>query len=96
MPEERLLNLKPEVIRVLEREKAVCNTAIARLRERHRPLEQQYGWTTDEFLEKFNAGEIGDDQEFFLWYALAEAVKDWQKTRASLEELLAGSELVSA
>lgn len=96
MGEARSLNLKPEVIRVLEREKAVCETAIARLREKHRPLEQQYGWTTDEFLEKFSTGEIQDDQAFFLWYALAEAVKDWQKTRDSLEELLAGSEPVSA
>ena len=35
-------------------------------------------------------------QEFFLWYALAEAVKDWQKTRDSLEELLRGSKPVNA
>jgi len=60
------MNLKPEVIRVLEREKRVCERAIARLRERYHPLERQYGWSTDEFLEKFNAGTIGDDQEFFL------------------------------
>lgn len=90
------MDLKPEVIRVLEREKRVCETAIARLRERYRSLEQQYGWSTDEFLEKFNAGKIGDDQEFFRWYALAEAVKDWQATRDGLEELLADAEMVSA
>jgi len=90
------VKLKPEVVRVLEREKQICETAMAHLRERSRSLEQQYGWSTDEFLSKFNAGEIGDDQEFFLWYALAEAVKDWQKTRDSLDELLAGSEPVSA
>ncbi|MBU4225991.1 MAG: hypothetical protein KKC71_09245 [Chloroflexi bacterium] len=96
MGEEQLMSLKPEVIHVLAREKMVCDTAIARLRERYRPMEQQYGWTTDEFLEKFDAGEIGDDQEFFLWYALAEAVKDWRVTRSSLEELLASSETVGA
>ena len=94
MGEERLTNLKPEVIRVLARQKIVCDTAIARLRERYGPLERQYGWTTDEFLKKFGAGEVGDDQEFFLWHALAEAVKDWQVTRTSLEELLASSETV--
>jgi len=96
MSNERLMTLKPEVRRVLSREKMVCDAAIARLRERFRPLEQRYGWTTQEFMEKFNSGEAGDDQEFFLWYALAEAVKDWQKTRDSLEELLRGSELVNA
>lgn len=90
------MTLKPEVVRVLERERVICETALARLGDRYRLLEQQYGWSTAEFLKKFNAGEIGDDQEFFLWYALAEAVKDWQKTRDSLQELLAGSEMVSA
>ena len=90
------MKLRPEVIRVLEREKMMCETAIARLREKYRLLEQQYGWSTEAFLRKFNAGEIGDDQEFFLWYALAEAVKDWQKTLDSLDELLSGSELASA
>jgi len=90
------MNLKPEVIRVLAREKMVCDTAIARLRERYRPLEQRYGWSTDEFLKKFNAGQIGDKQEFFLWYALAEAVKDWQVTRNSLEDLVRSSETVGA
>lgn len=96
MGKQRGMTLKPEVIRVLAREKMVCDAAIARLRERFRPLEQRYGWTTDEFLEKFNAGAVGDDQEFFVWYALAEAVKDWRKTRDSLEELLVGAERVSA
>ena len=90
------MKLRPEVIRVLEREKIMCETAITRLREKHRLLEQRYGWSTEAFLRKFATGDIGDDQEFFLWYALAEAVKDWQKTLDSLEELLSDSELASA
>ncbi|MEA3349903.1 MAG: hypothetical protein U9Q82_04705 [Chloroflexota bacterium] len=96
MSDKQLVSLKPEVVRVLEREKSVCDVAIARLTEKYRPLEQEYGWTTDEFVEKFDAGEIGDKQEYFLWHALAEASKDWQITRESLEELLLDSEMVSA
>jgi len=90
------MNLKPEVVRVLEREKMVCKTAIARLREKVYPLEQQYDCSTDTFLRKFNAGEVGDDQAFFLWYALAEAINEWQKIGEELEELLVSSELVGA
>ena len=90
------MHFKAEVIRLLDREKAVSEVAIARLLERCRLLEQQYGWPTEEFLNKFNAGEIGDEHEFFLWYALAEAVRDWQATRDSVEELLADSEALSA
>lgn len=71
--------LKPEVVLALEREQRVCEMAIDRLEERSRPFEQQYGWSTDQFLRKFNDGEIGDDKSFFPWYALAEAIFDWRK-----------------
>ena len=59
------MDLKPEVIRALDREQRVCETALARLREKTRPLEEQYGWSTDAFLKKFDAGEIGDAHAFF-------------------------------
>ena len=35
------MDLKPEVIRALDREQRVCETALARLREKTRPLEEQ-------------------------------------------------------
>ncbi|RLT44763.1 MAG: hypothetical protein DWI57_02505 [Chloroflexi bacterium] len=88
--------LKPEVVRALEREQRMCTAAIERLKERSHPLEQQYGWSTELFLEKFNTGEAGDEQVFFQWFAVAEAIKDWQKTYDSLNELLADAELMHA
>ena len=48
------------------------------------------------FLRKFNSGEAGDDLEFFRWYALAQAIKDWQATYDGLRELLGDSEPVGA
>lgn len=90
------MNLKPEVIQALEREVRMCKTAIDRLEERSQLLEQEYGWSTELFLQKFNAGETGDEQIFFRWYALGEAMRDWQKTKNSLNELLNNSELVRA
>ncbi len=92
--DKRKMILKPEVVRVLEREQRVCEMAIDRLKERSHPLEQEYGWSTKLFLEKFNAGEVGDDKAFFHWYALAEAIQDWQQTGESLKELLITAELV--
>jgi len=88
--------LKPEIIQVLQREKAVCEAAINRLQEKTRLLENQFGWSTDMFLKLFNAGDIGDEQEFFRWYALAEAIQEWQQTYNSLQEILSDVELVSA
>ena len=80
--------LKTEVVQALEREQRMCVTAIARLQERSRPLEEEFGWSTELFLQKFDAGETGDEQVFFRWFAVAEAMKDWQKTYDSLNELL--------
>jgi len=88
--------LKPEIIHVLQREETVCKAAIARLREKTRLLEKQFGWSTESFLKMFNSGQAGDDLDCFRWYALAEAIKEWQKTYDSLQEVLTDSELVSA
>ena len=87
------IELKPEVLRVLDREHRLCVAAISRLREKTGPLEEQYGWSTDTFVAKFDAGEIGDAHAFFRWYAWAQALEDWQQTRASLAELLPAAEL---
>lgn len=88
--------LKPEVIRVLQREKTICEAAMSRLQEKTKLLESQFGWSTAIFLTLFNAGKAGDEQDFFRWYAFAAALQDWQKTYDSLQELLANAELVSA
>lgn len=87
---------KPEVIQALQREQRVCQTAVARLREQTQPLESEYGWSTEQFLQKFESGEAGDEQVFFRWYALAEAIREWQEGYDSLKELLAKTELVGA
>jgi hypothetical protein len=86
------MQLKPEVIRSLQREQKLSEVALARLTEQCQTLETRYGWATEEFLHKFNSGEIGDDQDFFRWYALAQATADWQATRQSLSEVLTQAE----
>jgi hypothetical protein len=37
-----------------------------------RALEEQFGMTSDLFSQKFQRGELGDDEEFFRWDALGE------------------------
>ncbi len=90
------MSLKPEVIYALEREKKMCETAIARLQEKVQLWEKQFGWSTHTFLKRFNSGEAGDEPEFFRWYAVAQAIKDWQVTYDALQELLTDPELAGA
>ncbi len=89
------MTLKPGVIHILHREKAVCEAAMQHLQEKTQLLETQFGWPTHTFLELFNAGKIGDEQEFFRWYALAEALREWRETRSDLQEMLSNVELVN-
>jgi hypothetical protein len=37
-----------------------------------RTREEQFGMTSDLFSQKFRHGELGDDEAFFRWHALAE------------------------
>jgi hypothetical protein len=37
-----------------------------------RALEEQFGMTSDLFSQKFQRGELGDDEGFFRWDALVE------------------------
>jgi hypothetical protein len=79
--------LRPEIVHMLQREKAVCEAAIMCLQEKTQLLETQFGWSTQKFWELFNAGEVGDEQAFFRWYALAEALKEWQETYEYLQAM---------
>lgn len=86
------MKLKLEVIRSLERETKLSEAAVARLEEQCRAFETKYGWSTEEFLRKFNDGKIGDNQDYFRWYALIQAKQDWQATRKSLDEVLTSAQ----
>ncbi len=44
-----------------------------------RVFEQQFGFSSDAFMQKFDAGELGDDQEFFDWYAAKRGQDIWHE-----------------
>ncbi len=37
-------------------------------------FERKYAMTSDEFLLKFESGELGDSQDFFDWFAAKRAL----------------------
>ena len=51
-------------------------------------FEQHYGMSTQEFLDKFESGTLGDQQEWFDWYAAAEGEKIWSRKHDILAHLL--------
>ncbi len=41
----------------------------ARIRE----LEEKYGMSSDEFLTRFEEGELGDEEDYFIWWSYLRA-----------------------
>ena len=42
-------------------------------------FEQRHGMSTEVFLDQFDAGVLGDQQEWFDWYAAAQGKKIWDR-----------------
>lgn len=42
-------------------------------------FEKKYNMTSEKFLEQFDAGKLGDEQEFFDWYAAARGLIVWRE-----------------
>ena len=42
-------------------------------------FEKNYETDSDTFMEKFNSGEPGDDDDFFDWYAAKRGLDTWNK-----------------
>lgn len=80
--------LSQEVIDALDREKRACGIAIEALDAEARTYERRYGMSTDEFARRFDAGQLGDDHDFFVWYGLYKGLQEWRRRKAAIEEAL--------
>ena len=47
-------------------------------------FEQRFRMTSNEFVQKFDSGALGDDQEFFNWYAAKRGMDIWLNRSAIL------------
>jgi len=42
-------------------------------------FEKKYKMTSAKFMEQFDAGKLGDEQEFFDWYAASRGLNLWRE-----------------
>ena len=42
-------------------------------------FEQKHEMTSDEFMERFESGTLGDDPEYFDWYAAKRGLDVWDR-----------------
>lgn len=72
----------------IDRENKICEMAVRRLREKCEVFEAKHRMSSDDFLNRFQQGNIGDEEDFFEWKALMEGIREWQKTREELANLI--------
>jgi len=77
-----------EVKESLERELNICSMAISFYKKQLRSLEKKYSMRTSVFLERFEKGDMGDEQDFFDWYAFHKLLSSWEKTKNALQPLV--------
>ena len=68
----------------LKREYTQYSDAIAFYKKTLKDFEQKHHLTTQSFLKKFDAGQVGDDADYFDWYASAKLLAQWQKSQAAI------------
>lgn len=81
-------SVKEAVIRTLKSKIEEINQKLIDIYENTKYFEKKYGMRTEEFYEKFSAGEIGDDMDFFEWKASKEIYDDLNKEKVALLEAI--------
>ena len=59
----------------LRRELALSEAKVGLIREEVEGFEKRYGMSSDEFVDKFERGELGDDQDYFEWWGLVRGLE---------------------
>ena len=60
----------PIIRDALRRELALFETRERWIFSEIADMERKYGMTSSEFLNKFESGAMGDDQDYFVWWSL--------------------------
>ncbi len=77
-----------EIKTSLKREYALYSNALAFYEKALKEFEQKHRLTTQTFLKKFEAGQMGDDADYFDWYAFAKLLARWQKARSAIHSAI--------
>lgn len=76
---------KDAVASAIRKERHEGEYIVRRFQEKLKSLGEKYDTDTEEFLEKFNSGELDDREDFFEWKSLHKAVKYWKEKIGDLK-----------
>jgi len=70
----------------VSRELSIVEGKLDRFSERLEVFESDYGMSSREFIEQFESGELGDDEDFFEWKAVYQSVQRLRDRKERLEK----------
>lgn len=83
---ESTVSLKPRLHAAIRNEIKLVEHGIERTREQLAAFEKQYGMTSDDFLRRFQSGEIAETLDLIDWRMEIEALRMLQSEYQMLHE----------
>jgi len=71
----------------LEMKRKALEFNLSRYKERLTAFERRYGMSSEEFAAKFNAGELGDNADWFEWQYVLDAYHETLRQLQLLETI---------
>jgi len=78
----------PIVKSSLEMKRKALEFSLQKYSERLAAFERQYGMDSAEFWSRFEAGELGDDADWFEWQYLLDAYRETQRQLKLISTIL--------
>jgi len=72
----------------LKREYDLYSNAMAFYKKALQEFEKKYQLSTKTFLERFEAGQMGDEADYFDWYAFAKLLARWRETQSAIRSVI--------
>jgi len=82
------MTITTEIKESLQRDFNICSKVIRFYKRQIEALEKKYKMNTASFLRKFERGEMGDEQDFFDWYAFHKLLSSWTSTKNAIHPLI--------
>lgn len=79
------MSRSPAVEDAIRREASLGRMLVERYRSKLERFEEEHGMSTETFRERFEQGELGDEEAFFEWLATSKALEHWEAKLSDLQ-----------
>ena len=72
----------------LKREYDLYTNALAFYKNTLKEFERKHRLSTQVFLKRFESGQLGDEADYFDWYAFAKLLAKWRKAQSAIQSAI--------